>query len=240
MYRLFSSIIGFLIAGSLGFLCILPFGYGIAHGSEFLMYVPFIFAFIGFLLVYFIKSTYRPLKYIGFFFVISTAIVWYNFILLPKLDTEKRISEVKSIKPIEISYQAITWSGKNIGITVQAKFTMNPDISHNIDSSSLPHFSFNSWYSRIESHKINGNYLLSGSNLLPQVYYSDNGYCLGKDEYGNISSMSGVIYGNLLYPYFDGACYRGGKCVTSYEIPGTEFSLMVDASLYGELSECKR
>lgn len=244
MYRLFHLILGFFIGWFIWFLCILPFWYGIAHGNESLMYVPIIFAFLGSLIVYFIKSTYSWLKYIGFFFVISIssigAMIWYNFILLPKLDTEKRISEVQSIKPIEISYQTITWSWKNIGITVQAKFTMNPDISHNIDSSYLPNFSFNSWYSRIESRKIDWNYLLSWSILLPQIYYSGTGYCLWKDEYGNVSSMSWVIYGNLLYPYFEGACYRWWKCVTSYEIPWTEFSLMLDASLYRELSECKR
>ncbi len=241
------SLIGFLIGWFIGFLCMLPFWYALAHGSEQLIYVPLIFACIGGVVPYFLRSSSRRIQYLGYFvlfcILFTCVLIFYYLVLAPKWNTANIMTTVQSIRPSEISYQPITWSWKNIGVTVQAKFTMNPDIQEIIPHSNLPELpwiSLNPYNSLpSESRKIDWVYLLSWSVLLPQVFSSDSGYCFRRDEYTSPVSLSWITSGNLLYPYIEGACSRWWECFTRYEIPWTEFTLDIDPFLYTELPECK-
>lgn len=56
-------------------------------------------------------------------------LVFYFFFLNPILSMKSIKSAVMAISPEDIIYTPITYSGKNIGILVNARFAMNPDIS---------------------------------------------------------------------------------------------------------------
>ena len=234
-----------IIGGIIWFLCMIPFWYALAHGSEFFSLIPIIGAIIGWCISPFMRSEFSWLRYIAYFFILICIIfcsgVLYYFILLPKWTSEKIITTVTSIFPREIVYTPIIWSGNTIGISVQAKFDMNPDIKDVTPHSYLPilpKISLNPYsYSQRESIFSNWTYLLSGSVLLPGVAYENNNFCYQKNQYGS-TQITWNYTGNLLYPYIEWACFRWWICFTQYIIPRSEFFAYIDKEIYAQLPFC--
>lgn len=245
------SLIGASIGGFVGILCLIPFLYALVHGGWGLLLVPLIFALIGSAIPYLFRSHVVWLKYLGYFFtgcaIILIVLILYYFVISPKLSSARIISNVTAIAPTEVTYTPISWSGKNIGISVQAKFTMNPDIQSILPrKSSLPELPWISldpysdgFWDGMNSYYKDGIFVLSGSALLPGLIYRDGSFCFWKWEYETQKLTEGIFTGNILYPYFEGACYRGWECFAQYEIPGTEFAIDIDPSVYTALPKCK-
>lgn len=241
---IFWSIIGW----SFGILILIPFAYGIAHGAESLLLIPIVFSLFGGIISLWLDSDNTILRYWGRFLlggmIFLGILVFYFFFLNPILSMKSIKSAVMAISPEDIIYTPITYSGKNIGILVNARFAMNPDISQ-IESHSywpsLPKISLNPYsYGLGDGMKIVQdwkNYLLSGASLFPWIIYTGSGFCTRESYSGELLS-SWIYTGNLLYPYIEWACYRWWECFTRYDIPGTDFSIDVDASIYSELLNC--
>ncbi len=231
------------------FAWIIPFAYGIAHWAEWFLLIPFFTSLIWGSAWFFSHSSHRWLRAIWIILSVVVSFsfisIIYLFVVKPKIVASQITSYIKRIQPDSFEYLPVLYEGKNIGINIRARFSMNPDLKDITPHSSgfpvLPYISYNLyWYPRLELIQDGEIFTLSWVVLIPPIVIDNNqNYCLS--QYSNISTWSyqkWMLTWNLIYPYFEWACLRGWDCFTRYEIPKTDITLDFDPIVFMNLSKC--
>jgi hypothetical protein len=236
----------------IGFLCMIPFGYALAHGAEIFILMPLIFWVVSAIGVHFLSWQWKFLKIAGkvIFWVILLIILWiaYYFFISPRLNLIRIKGHYEKITAQSVTVENIIWSWGVIGARIQANFTMDPHGKKEswFESGQIPLLEFSSgwcldsWYNGYKP-KIEKNtswYTLSVETTPIRVTQKDGEYCVRTDikSERKCEAMANTWY--FHFPYIEWACFRWTECFTSYTIPWTEFSLKVDPKTIEKISEC--
>ncbi len=69
----------------------------------------------------------------------------YIFVVEPRISSSRIIVYVTKIQPDSFEYSLIRYGGKSIGVNINAKFSMNPDLQDIIPHSQFPELPYVSY-----------------------------------------------------------------------------------------------
>jgi hypothetical protein len=247
-----ASILAFMGWSFVGFVCMIPFGYAVAHGAGIFILLPLIFWVASAIGVNFLSWQWKSLKIAGkvIFFVILSVILWiaYYFFISPKLDLIRIKGHYEKITAQSVKVENIIWSWGIIGARIQANFTMDPVgiKTPSYPGGRIPMLEFlsgwclYSWYEgdKPKIEKTSSWYILSVEATPIWVIQKDEGYCMRTDIIRERKCEDLPDTWFFDFPYIEWACSRWSECFTKYAIPWTEFSLKVDPKIIEKIPEC--